>query len=125
MYLESKINISTTIIPLYLECTINWTVYQGEASKPDPQDHLKILDEETGRGPRLDGYRVPVRAPAIEINLSLLDWQYYLSSYTFFPFPDFRLTIVPLLILLLSPFLLNSWGRGKLGPLGHQQGLEL
>ena len=36
------------------------TVYQGEASKPGPQDHLKILDEEAGRGSRLDGYRVPV-----------------------------------------------------------------
>ena len=100
---------------------ISWTVYQG-----DPQDHLKILNEEAGCGSRLDGYRVPGRAPAIEINLSpSLDCQYNLSSYTLFTFPDLRLTIVPLLILLLSPLLLNSWGRGKLGPLGHQQGLEL
>ena len=105
---------------------INWTVYQGEGSKPDPQDHLKILNEEAGCGSRLDGYRVPGRAPAIEINLSpSLDCQYNLSSYTLFTFPDLRLTIVPLLILLLSPLLLNSWGRGKLGSLGHQQGLEL
>ena len=49
--------------------------------KPNPKDHLKILNEEAGCGSRLDGYRVPGRAPAIEINLSpSLDCQYYLSS---------------------------------------------